>query len=547
MNTKLLKISAVTASAALLASVFTGCAAEDSQKENNNYVPYDSNYNYEFIPEQNQNSDETNSAADKISENSPAEVNPNEEYSPVTEQGFKNPYEFPLSTFSADVDTASYANVRRIIEDAQAIPDGAVRVEEFINYFDYDYPAPTDGELFGRCVEIADCPWNSANKLMLVGIKAKEIMTQETPPSNLVFLIDASGSMAGYNKLPLVQGAFSMLAEELSENDRISIVTYANNSEIVLAGESGKNKDKILEALYSIKTGGNTNGEAGIRSAYELAEKCFINGGNNRVIIATDGDLNVGASTENELVSIIETKRESGIYLSVLGFGTDNIKDNKLEALADNGNGNYSYIDSVAEAERALVSEMKGNLYTVANDVKIQVEFNPSTVESYRLLGYDNRIMEAHDFTDSSKDAGEVGSGHTVTALYEISLKSSSSFDGIPLEFASEHTNNSSDVNTSARTELCKISVAYKDPASESAQQQCTSCLYGQECFTESPSDNFRLAGAAAEFAMLLKNSEYKMDSSYGQVMETINSINSENEKISELRDLVSTASALYK
>lgn len=542
MNNYLLRISAFAALLAFLSSFLYGCGDASKSDEYGNYRPNNTNYEYEFA-EGNAYDNQ-----DEKTQDSPEAPSPNEEYSKIEEIGFLSPQSNPLSTFSADVDTASYANVRRLIEDSSAIPEGAVRVEEFINYFDYDYPDPENGELFSRYVEIADCPWNSSNKLMLVSIKAEEIETEELPPSNIVFLIDSSGSMNGYDKLPLVQTAFSMLAENLSADDRISIVTYASSSETLLRGESGKNKDTILQALYSISASGSTNGEGGIRTAYDIAEQYFIKGGNNRVIIATDGDMNVGASSEDDLVKLIESKRDSGIYLSVLGFGTGNIKDNKMEAIADHGNGNYSYIDSVDEAKRVLVNEMSGNLYTVAKDVKIQVEFNPSTVESYRLIGYDNRIMDAHDFIDDSKDAGEVGSGHTVTALYELSLKGvSASFDGIQLEFGDQHTTEPEPSEAPTRSELCKVSVAYKDIDSESDKSTYISDLYGMEKYSDTPSDSIRLAGAAAEFAMLLKDSEYKGNSSYDQLIAAIGSLNTDDEKISELYELSKTASTLYR
>jgi Ca-activated chloride channel family protein len=337
-----------------------------------------------------------------------------------------------------------------------------------------------------------------------------------------------------------------MLAEELTENDRISIVTYSGSSRVVIAGADGSKKDDILSAIYSITASGGTNGEGGIEAAYELAEKYFIEGGNNRIILATDGDMNIGASTEDELVSLIENKCDKGIYLSVLGFGTGNIKDSNLEAIADNGNGNYSYIDSIKEAERVLSNEMKGTLYTIAKDVKIQVEFNPSQVKSYRLIGYDNRLMEAHDFVDSTKDAGEVGSGHSVTALYEIELADTDSqYDGIELEFASEHKTTESDTDNSKRSEICKISTAYKDIDTDKDEYISTLC--GKEIYSEKPSDSFKIASAVTEFGMLLKNSEYMGSSSYNGVSEILNTVESSDTKKDEFAELVKTASTLYK
>lgn len=473
----------------------------------------------------------------------PYNVSPNEEYKEYIESGFKDPKSEPLSTFSVDVDTASYTNVRRLIEDGKYVPEDSVRAEEFINYFDYDYPDPEEGRTFGDYVEIADCPWNSSNKLMMIGIQGKRLAHEDTPPSNLVFLIDSSGSMASYDKLPLVQSAFSMLAEQLTENDRISIVTYAGSTDTRIAGANGKEKDDILEALYSITAAGGTNGEGGIEKAYDLAEKYFIEGGNNRVILATDGDLNIGKSSESELKKLIESKRDNGIYLSVLGFGTGNYKDNNLEALADNGNGNYSYIDSIDEARRVLVQEMEGTLYTIAKDVKIQVEFNPSQIQSYRLIGYDNRLMNAEDFFDDKKDAGEVGAGHSVTALYEVKLADSgNTYRGIQLEFASEHED--IQVENSGRSELCKLSVAYKPV--ESNKEVYESQLFGMEKYNNVPSDSFVLASAAAEFAMLLRDTEYKGDSSYDYIIDNVSEMGN-SEKTSEFVQLANEAKRLYR
>lgn len=543
MRNNLSKFTAITAALSLACISMCSCAnnaeyiGSSSQKSNTDYYPYTSSEYGDYY------ADEESSAAEE-----PSAPSPNEEYTEYIESGFKDPNKEPLSTFSADVDTASYSNVRRLIEDSQTIPDGAVRIEEFINYFDYDYPEPQGGDAFSTYVELADCPWDSSSKLMMIGLQGKNFEEEEAPPSNLVFLIDSSGSMSSYNKLPLVQSAFSMLAENLTKYDRISIVTYANSSSTLLKGANGNDKDEILEALYSITAEGGTNGEGGIETAYEIAEKYFIEGGNNRVIIATDGDLNIGASTGEELTKLIESKRDKGIYLSVLGFGTDNIKDSRLEALADNGNGNYSYIDSIEEAQRVLVMEMSGTLHTIAKDVKIQLEFNPSQVSSYRLIGYDNRLMDAHDFVDTTKDAGEVGTGHSVTALYEIKLADTAgTYDGIELEFASEHYDTPEQLLTSSakRTELCKLSVAYKDPETE--KDLTLSTMFGMEKYSENASDSMKLAGAVAEFAMLLKDSQFKGNSSYIQALNTVEALDSSDEKISELYTLIKTASTLYE
>lgn len=529
MSKRFSRMAALSLTLPLIAATFASCGDDGTYSGVNS----NSNYTYNYKTEAEENY-------------SPNTVNPNEEYNYVEEGGFKDPKSEPLSTFSADVDTASYTNARRMLNEHKRVEPDSVRVEEYINYFDYKYADPEEGKVFGEYIELADCPWNPEAKLMMIGLQGKRMAQEELPSSNLVFLIDSSGSMASYNKLPLVQTAFSMLTDNLTENDRISIVTYAGSSETVLEGASGDDKDEITEALGSIMAHGGTNGEGGIETAYALAEKYFIEGGNNRVILATDGDLNIGKCSEDELTKLIEKKRESGVYLSVLGFGTGNIKDNKMEALADNGNGNYSYIDSVSEARRVLVEEMGGTLFTIAKDVKIQVEFNPATVESYRLIGYDNRLMNAEDFYDDSKDAGEVGAGHAVTALYEVKVNEPSvkgTYHGIELEFATESTTEASSDN--GRDELIKLSVAYKDIDTD--EEIYSANLYGMEKYNTVPTQGIKLAGAVAEFAMLLKGSEYAGTSSFDYVRETALAIGGSNEKINELGDLAQKASSLYK
>lgn len=329
-----------------------------------------------------------------------------EEYSAIEEKGYSSVANTPLSTFSVDVDTASYSNLRRMIEDGYTlneIPQGAVRIEEMLNYFSYDYNLPKGTEPFGVTTIMGDCPWNADAKLLQIGLKTQEIDFSEAPASNLVFLLDVSGSMYTEDKLPLLQKSFCLLTEELTQKDRVSIVTYAGNDEVVLKGVDGSKKSEITNALNSLTASGSTNGAKGIETAYALAEDYFIEGGNNRVILATDGDLNVGTTSESELQALITDKKESGVFLSVLGFGTGNIKDNKMETLADYGNGNYAYIDSFSEAKKVLVEEMGATLVTVAKDVKIQIEFNPAYVKGYRLLGYENRALAAEDFDDDKK------------------------------------------------------------------------------------------------------------------------------------------------
>ena len=426
-----------------------------------------------------------------------------EEYSAITENSFKSTASDPLSTFSADVDTASYSNLRRIIRDGGTIPQDAVRIEEMINYFHYNYPEPQSGEPFSVTTEIADCPWNASTKLMMVGMKAKDIDMQQRKPMNLVFLIDVSGSMYSPDKLPLVQKAFNMLTEVLTEQDRVSIVTYAGSDSVVLEGASGNDGIRIREAIDALEAGGSTAGAAGINTAYDIAKKYFIDGGNNRIILATDGDLNVGISSEAELKKLVEKQRKKGVFLSVLGFGTGNIKDNKMETLADNGNGNYSYIDSEAEARRVLVEEMGGTLETVAKDVKFQVEFNPAYIMGYRLIGYENRVMSAEDFADDTKDAGEIGAGHTVTALYEIAdLNSTMEFASSDLKYI-EGT-----ASGTENGEYCTVSVRYKEPDGD--ESQLLTYPVAETAYRQVMSDNMRFASAVAAFGLVLRDSEFK-------------------------------------
>lgn len=437
-----------------------------------------------------------------------------EEYNSIREMGFQSVANAPLSTFSADVDTASYSNLRRMIEQGcsmDQIPAGAVRIEELLNYFSYDYNLPKGKEPFGVTAVMGDCPWNSDARLLQIGLKTEEIDFGEAPDSNLVFLLDVSGSMYSQEKLPLLQRSFGLLAEELTEKDKVSIITYAGSDTIVLEGVSGDEKEKIREALDSLEASGSTNGAGAIESAYRLAEQYFIEGGNNRIILATDGDLNVGASSESELEKLVTQKRKSGVYLSVLGFGMGNIKDNKMETLADKGNGNYAYIDSLKEAKKVLVEQMGATLVTVAKDVKLQVEFNPAYVKGYRLLGYENRMLAAEDFDDDTKDAGEIGAGHMVTALYEI----------IPVDSAQEipETDLKYQEKQSAGVEngeWLNLKVRYKDPDSDSSEL----CTYAvtEEAYSEQPSEDFYFAAAVAEFGLLVRDSEYKKDASFENI-----------------------------
>ena len=343
-----------------------------------------------------------------------------ESYGDITENGYRDPLRAPYSTFSIDVDNASYSNVRRFINLGQQVPVDAVRIEEMVNYFKYDYPKAEDGQPFSVYTETGICPWNKNHYLLHIGLRGKDIEKSELPPSNLVFLLDVSGSMDEPTKLPLLKAAFGMLVSELRAQDRVAIVVYAGAAGVVLESTPGNRKEVIMQALDKLQAGGSTAGGQGIMLAYKIAEKNFIREGNNRIILATDGDFNVGVSDNASMERLVEEKRGLGVYMTVLGFGMGNIKDDKMEIIADKGNGNYAYIDNIQEARRVLVREFGGTLFTIAKDVKFQVEFNPAFVRSYRLVGYENRILNDEDFNDDTKDAGEMGAGHTVTALYEI-------------------------------------------------------------------------------------------------------------------------------
>lgn len=427
-----------------------------------------------------------------------------EEYSEIVENGFVPASLNPLSTFSADVDTASYSNLRRMIMAGYSldeIPEDSVRIEELLNYFHYDYNNPKKGEPFGVTTQITDCPWNENSKVAMIGLKTKDIDFSEAKPSNLVFLLDVSGSMNDWNKLPLLQKSFALLTDNLTEKDTVSIVVYAGADRVILEGANGAEKKEIVNAINSLSAGGSTAGSDGIITAYRLAEKYFIEDGNNRVILATDGDLNVGLTTEEELEELISDKKESGVYLSVLGFGTGNIKDNKMETLADKGNGNYAYIDSLAEAKKVLVEEMGATLVTVAEDVKFQVEFNPEVVAGYRLIGYENRLLAEQDFADDTKDAGEIGAGHTVTVLYEIvTMDSASTYSGTSLKYGKE--------GELPDEEWFNINIRYKEPgAKESA---LLSYPVDKDSYTENPQEDMQFAMAVAEFGLVVTDSSYK-------------------------------------
>jgi Ca-activated chloride channel family protein len=441
-----------------------------------------------------------------------------EGYATIHENRFKSVANNPLSTFSVDVDVASYANVRRFIQRGTLPPKDAVRIEEMINYFSYDYPQPGGDVPFSINHELSECPWQAGNLLLHIGLQGKDIPTENLPPSNLVFLIDVSGSMGAPNKLPLLKQAFKLLTAQLRPKDRISMVVYAGNSGLVLPATSGKEKSKIIQALDRLSAGGSTAGGEGLKLAYKVAEENYMPEGNNRVILATDGDFNVGPSSNAEMERLIEKEREKGISISVLGFGMGNYKDDKMEIIADKGNGNYAYIDNMSEAKKVLVSEFGGTLFTIAKDVKFQLEFNPAHVKSYRLIGYENRLLEEEDFEDDTKDAGEIGAGHTVTALYEIVLHGSE-FQPVPTDIELRYQENHVNPGKKYKGELLNMKLRYKDPKAFNSQL-VEKVVKNQPRAFEETTDNFRFSASVAGFGMLLRDSGHKGQVSYEMVME---------------------------
>jgi Ca-activated chloride channel family protein len=414
----------------------------------------------------------------------------------------------PLSTFSIDVDTASYANVRRFLNQGQLPPKDAVRIEELINYFTYSYPEPRDGKPFAVTTAIGECPWNSKHRLALVGLQARRLDTASTPPRNLVFLVDVSGSMMTPQKLPLVKASLAMLAPNLTHKDRVAIVVYAGAAGLVLPSTAGSDTQSIVEALARLQAGGSTNGAQGLLLAYEVAQEHFIQGGVNRVVLATDGDFNVGVTNQGDLIRLIEEQREKGVTLSVLGFGMGNIKDSTMEKLADKGNGNYAYIDSLAEAQKVLVEQAGGTLVMVAKDVKVQVEFNPRTIAAYRLIGYENRILQDQDFNNDRKDAGDMGAGHSVTALYEL-VPAGEPIDvpGIdPLKYQQPGAPSTAALENEAMT----VKLRYKQPDGNESSLMSVAVANNTRMTSE-----LGFAAAVTEFGMLLRDSEYKGSSTF--------------------------------
>lgn len=441
--------------------------------------------------------------------NSPYHQQNSESYAKLEENEFHHVKAQPLSTFSIDVDRAAYSNIRRMINNGQDIPADAVRIEEMINYFNYDYPKPDGDEPFCIDTEVVQTPWNKDTRLVKIGIQGKEIPLENLPPSNLVFLLDVSGSMSAASKLPLLKSAFKILVNQLREEDKVSIVVYAGAAGTVLEPTNGSNKSEILNALDKLEAGGSTAGGAGLELAYKLAEEQFINGGNNRIILATDGDFNVGLSSDSAMEDLITEKRKSGIFFTALGFGMGNYKDSKLETLADKGNGNYAYIDTMQEARKVLGTEFGGTLYTIAKDVKIQVEFNPALVKGYRLIGYENRMLNAEDFQDDTKDAGEIGSGHTVTALYEVVLVGVQTPFLKPVDDLKYSTNIPS--GEADANELMLVKVRYKKPDGDRSMlvEQPVANTYKA---IEEASADFNFMAGVALFGMQLRDSPFKND-----------------------------------
>ncbi len=471
-----------------------------------------------------------------------------EGYDNISDNKFLKATDNPLSTFSIDVDAASYSNVRRFLNQGQLPPAGAVRIEEMVNYFHYQYPQPLNNEPFSINTEIADAPWNKEHKLVLIGLQGKKIPTENLPASNLVFLIDVSGSMQGPERIGLVKASMKMLVDQLREQDKVSIVVYAGAAGLVLPTTSGANKTKIKEAIDNLEAGGSTAGGAGIKLAYKTAKENFVQQGNNRVILCTDGDFNVGESSDDAMERLIEEERKSGVFLTVLGYGMGNYQDAKMQKLANKGNGNHAYIDGITEAKKVLVNEFGGTLFTIAKDVKLQIEFNPAKVKGYRLIGYENRMLAKEDFNNDKKDAGELGSGHTVTALYEI----------IPVGVNSSFLNNVDQLKyqkavtpltkTSQTTEMMTIKFRYKAPDGD-VSKLIEHPLLDKQIMIEKTSDNFRFAASVAQFGMLLRNSAFKSNASYMDVLSLARKAKGNDEEgyRSEFIRLVESAQLLAK
>ncbi|MCH5151477.1 MAG: von Willebrand factor type A domain-containing protein [Clostridiales bacterium] len=452
------------------------------------------------------------------------EYGENYQYEEVIEQNFVSAAEQPNSYFSLDRNTANYSLMRRQIEENRKISPSSVRIEEYVNYFNYDYARPTGDNALELSGSLFDCPWNGEHKLLSISVAAEELTIENKPRNNLVFLIDTSGSMYGSDRLGLIQQAFTMLLENLDDGDVISVVTYAGDSRVALDGETGSHRIEIARVIEDLEAKGSTNGAGGLQNAYRIAEKHFIEGGNNRVILATDGDFNVGVSSKIGLQLLISQKRESGIYLSVLGVGMTNTNDVTMETLARNGNGNYAYLDSIFEAKKVLVNELGGTLVTVAKDAKIGVEFNADVVNKYRLIGYDTKLLSQEQFEDEATDAGEIGAGHTVTAVYEVELKDE------------------------AMGNVATAELRYKDPSND--ESKSVSLTYTTADYTETPSQDCVFIGCVLEFGLILRQSKYKADASFSSVLarlETLASYLEKDEFKAEFAEIVNKASKLYE
>lgn len=439
-----------------------------------------------------------------------------ESYGKISENDFIDPKQEPLSTFAIDVDAASYSNVRRFINNGQLPPKDAVRLEEMINYFPCDLAAPSNGDPVAISTELSSAPWNAQHHLLRIGLKAKTMKTDKLPPSNFVFLLDVSGSMDDFNRLPLVKASMKLLIDQLRDKDHVAIVTYAGSAETKLTSTSGNNKRKIKDVIDALEANGATAGGAGIKLAYQLAKENFIKGGNNRIVLASDGDFNVGPSSDEDMEELITNEQKSGISLSVFGFGMGNLKDSKMEILANKGHGNYAYIENIAEARKAMVTEFGGTLFTVAKDVKMQVEFNPAKVQAYRLLGYENRLLKKEDFNNDQKTGGDMGIGHTVTALYEIiPIGTKDDYTGSvdPLKYQSP-----SSIVLSNSAEMATIKFRYKNPGSENSQLKKLSIAANPINLAET-SEDFRFVSAVAELGLLLRNSTYKQQAAYDKLI----------------------------
>ncbi len=483
----------------------------------------------------------------KLSKNDEQPVKHNtEEYDKIEENEFKDVKQNPLSTFSIDVDKASYSNVRRYLTGSQLPPKDAVRIEEMVNYFKYDYPQPTGEHPFSINTEVADCPWNDENKIVLIGLQGKSLNYNELKPCNLVFLIDCSGSMEDENKLPLLKKSLKLLVDQLSSKDRVAIVAYAGAAGLILKSTEATEKKKIINAFDDLKAGGSTAGGEGIALAYKVAKENLIASGNNRVILCTDGDFNVGVSSTSEMVRMMEGYRKEDIYLTICGFGMGNYKDGRMEQMSKAGSGNCFYIDNIKEAEKVFVREMRANMFTIAKDVKIQVEFNPLVVKAYRLIGYENRIMANEDFNDDTKDAGELGAGHTVTAMYEVIPANSS--QKVRTTDNLKYQNTTTNSNTATTAEILTVKFRYKPPKSDNSKL-IEQVLKNEMKSWNNASENLRFAASVAGFGMLLRDSKFKGTVTYDKVLEFAKAAKGKDEEgyRTEFISLVETSKLLTK